>query len=119
MYDSNGHGNHFGCHVVHNGGVTSEIAIATIAAQKTCRVRHCFALFAKGCVLVTAQHINPMSIIETPMVFRMSTRNKSLFGAHPHAITYSCTRNSTPNPKTSNPRQIVLRAILWAVHPFC
>ena len=59
----------------------------------------------------TIQQSTPISIIETPMVFRMSTRNRSLFGAHPQAMTYSCKRNRKPKPKISAPRQIVLAAI--------
>ncbi len=138
MYDSIGHGSHFGCHVVHKGGVANEIAMATTAAQieyfstpRSCmlRVNGC-GKSAVRCPSIslalrndaakpTIQHIIPISMIEMPMVFRMSTRNRSLFGAHPHAITYSCTRNSTPSTNTSNPRQIVLRAIRLAFHPFC
>ncbi len=59
----------------------------------------------------TAQHITPMSIIDSPMVLSTSTRTRSLFGAHPQAITYSCTRNSSPYTKISAPRKIVVRAI--------
>ncbi len=41
------------------------------------------------------------------MVFRISTRSRSLLGAHPQEIRYSCTRNSRPKAKISAPRWIV------------
>ena len=34
----------------------------------------------------TSQHSTPISIIERPMVLRMSTRSRSLSGAQPQAI---------------------------------
>ena len=43
------------------------------------------------------------------MVFRTSTRSRSVLGAHPQAMTYSCKRNSRPKAKTSAPRRIVWR----------
>ena len=52
-----------------------------------------------------------MSIMERPMVFSMSTRSRSLSGAQPQAMRYSCRRKSRPKPKISAPRRIVARAI--------
>ena len=46
------------------------------------------------------------------MVFSMSTRSRSLSGAQPQAIRYSCRRKSRPKPKISAPRRMVARAIL-------
>ena len=59
----------------------------------------------------TIQQVSPISIIETPMVLRISTRSKSVHGAQPQAIKYSCSRKSNPRAKISAPRRIVLRAI--------
>ena len=60
----------------------------------------------------------PISMIEMPMVFRMSTRSKSVQGAQGMPSTYSCTRNSRPSPRISAPRRIALRAIWFAPIPF-
>src|SRR5438874_716129 len=108
IYDSSAHGSQCGRHVVHSSGVSKEIVRATAAAApaKTSRGRRDFPAAHK-----TAPQLTPMSIIEMPMVLRISTRNRSLHGAQPQEIRYSCARNSSPKLKISAPRRIVVRAI--------
>ena len=47
-------------------------------------------------VASTSQHTTPISIIERPMVLSTSTRSRSLLGAQPQAMRYSCSRKSSP-----------------------
>ena len=91
----------------------SAAAVAPAAAPRTCR------MWDVELTLSTIQHMTPISIIETPIVFRMSTRSRSLHGAHPQAMRYSCKRNNRPSPRISAPRRIVVSAIAFGVAPFC
>src|ERR1700688_507410 len=52
------------------------------------------------------------------MVLSTSTRSRSLKGAQPQAIKYSCRRKSRPKAKISAPRRIVARAIRAGGRPF-
>jgi hypothetical protein len=115
IYDSIGHGSQRGAHVVHNIGVSSEIdrAVADATTQPKSRAR-IFPLKASD-----IQQTSPNSIIDMPMVFRTSTRNKSVHGAHPQAITYSCKRNKNPSARISAPRRIVVLAMEAEDVPFC
>ena len=45
-------------------------------------------------------------------------RNQAVL-AHPHAMAYSCNRNSSPSPKISAPLRMVAMAIVFADNPFC
>ena len=49
----------------------------------------------------TIQQRTPVRVMERPMVLRMSTRSRSLLGAHPQAMTYSCRRKSRPKAKAT------------------
>src|SRR5579872_1426413 len=99
-----GHGSQCGRQLVHSRGVRSEIPMATPDALKAGATR-------VGDRRKTIQHSKPINIIERPIMLRMSTRNKSLHGAQPQAITNSCRRNKRPTPKISAPRRIVVHAI--------
>ena len=52
-----------------------------------------------------------ISIMERPMMFRMSTRNRSDHGAHPQAIRNSCRRKRSPKARISAPRRAMLQVI--------
>jgi hypothetical protein len=93
--------------VVQSGGVAIAIPVAMIAA------RIVFAARVRVSLLAT-----PISIIETPIALRTSTRSKSVQGDHGWPSTNSCTRNSNPKPKISAPRRIVVSAISFAETPF-
>src|SRR5438093_8530091 len=116
MYDSSGHGSQCGRHVVHSSGVSKAIvrAIAAAAPDKTSLGRRESPAAHKS-----SPQLAPMSIMEMPMVLRISTRNRSLHGAQPQEIRYSCARNSSPKPKISAPRRMVVRAICEAARSFC
>src|SRR6266576_1613108 len=82
MYDSSGHGSQCGRHVVHSSGVSRAI-VKAVAAAAPAKTRGDFPAAHK-----TTPQIAPMSIMEMPIVFKISTRNRSLHGAQPQAIRY-------------------------------
>ena len=81
MYDSRYQGSHEGRQVVYNAGVAN--AITAVAAKAS-------AMFpARDCA--NRQTIATKTI-ESPIVFRMSTRSRSVHGAQGSPNKYSCNR---------------------------
>src|SRR5581483_1702209 len=109
-----GQGSQCGAHVVQSSGVNNEIDRQMAVARVPIEARlSSFPLNASA-----IQQVNPSNIIDTPITFSTSTRNKSVHGAHPHAITYSCKRNKNPSARISAPREMVVLAISAGVVPF-
>ncbi len=116
---SMGHGRNRGRQVVQISGDINEIVIPATVAKKIFQIRKALPPLAARDPnkLPAIQQTTPINIIETPIVFKISTRNKSVHGAPPPPSNHSCTRNSNPSPRISAPRKIVVRAITFADAP--
>ena len=88
--------------MVHSSGVSSAISAVPAAPRAQRLSRRLLRVVANRSA---TPQTSAISIIEIPIMFRTSTRNRSVHGAHPQAIRYSCRRKSKPKAKISAPRR--------------